>query len=78
MVGKTNRMERNGPWPWSHGSYLFIIGPMGAFVFKALGCLGEEVQITNIMSTGKSAESLSHNSIVSQQITLYCGEVCFF
>lgn len=59
MVGKINRMERNGTWPWSHGSYLSIIGPMRAFVFFALGCLGEEA--TNIMWTGKCADSLAGN-----------------
>lgn len=50
-----------GLGPLSHGSYLFIIGPMGAFVFFALGCLDGEVQTTNILWTGKSADSLVGN-----------------
>lgn len=38
----------------SHGSCLFIIGPMGTFVFIAVGCLDGEVQTTNILRTGKN------------------------
>lgn len=30
-----------GLGPQSHGSHLFINGPMGTFVFPALGCLEE-------------------------------------
>lgn len=65
MVGKTNRgWSEMGLGPWSHGSYLFIIGPMGTFVFFALGCLDGEVQTTIILWNGKSADSLvgSENS----------------
>lgn len=47
-----------GLGPWSHGSYLFIIGPMGTFVFFALGCLEGEAQTTNMLWIGKSADSL--------------------
>lgn len=62
MVGKTNRgWSEIGLGPWSHGSYLFIIGPMRTFVSFALGCLDGEVQTTNILWTGKSAESLVGN-----------------
>ena len=50
MVGKTNRgWNEMGLGPWSHGSYLFIIGPMGSFVFFALGCLDGEAETTNIL-----------------------------
>lgn len=49
--------------PWSHGSYLFIIGPMGTFVFFALGCLvggvGGGVKEENILWTDKCADSLA-------------------
>lgn len=51
MVGKINRGQcEMGFGPWSHGSYLFIICPMGAFAYFALGCLDEEVQTTNIVN----------------------------
>lgn len=60
MVGKTNRgWSKMGLGLWSHGSYLFIIGPMGTFVFFTLGCLDGEVQTTNILWTGKSSDSLA-------------------
>lgn len=65
MVGKTNRgWSEMGLGPWSHGGYLFIFGPMGTFVFFALGCLDGEVQTTIILWNGKSADSLvgSENS----------------
>lgn len=40
MVEKTNRgIEQVGLGPQSHGSHLFINGPMGTFVFSAQGCL---------------------------------------
>lgn len=51
MVGKTNRgWSEMGLGQWSHGNYLFIIGPMGTFVSFAVGCLGGEVQTTNVLS----------------------------
>lgn len=66
MVGKTNRgWSEMGLGLWSHGSYLFIIGPMGTFVFFALGCLDGAVQTTNILWIGKSADSLVGNEMSS-------------
>lgn len=58
MVGKTNRIGQNGTWPWSHGNYLFIIAPMGAFVFSGSGCLDGEVHTADILQADKSEESL--------------------
>lgn len=47
------------------GAIFFNIGPMGIFVFFALGCLGGEVQIAPclcyIRCTSKSADSLVAN-----------------
>lgn len=47
------------------GAIFFNIGPMGIFVFFALGCLGGEVQIAPCLCytrcTSKSADSLVAN-----------------
>lgn len=65
MVGKTNRgWSKMGLGPSSHGSHLFINGPMGTFVFFALGCLDGEGQKTNTLWTCKSADLLAGNENV--------------
>lgn len=48
MVEKTNRgWSEMGLGLLSHGSHLFIIGPMGTFVFFTLGWLDEQEKTTN-------------------------------
>lgn len=61
------RVKQNGTWPWSHGSYLFIISPMGTFVFFCLRMFrwGEADNKYYIMWTSKSADSLASHFIPS-------------